>query len=1196
MVVQTRRCKKSNKSIIFESTDDDDTDYIPSNESECEEEYESTESESSIEETEIETEEDDDEEIEGINFDLASKIIKPLLKNKYKIFDSKDFNKYLQKVSELDPEIETILNSPNVKDKYKIQLCELYLILIGQENFSMEWIDIRNLLKQEIKRIERKTCIFDNVDKVNLAIKLSEFKSAKKVMNIPLKEQIILLDAPIETKSILYNKYKELQEYNHTDSDEYTKNYSWLQNALQIPFNNIKTLNTENICLFLSNVYEKLNQEFYGMQKVKEQILLYINMKLTNPNAKGYNLALLGDRGVGKCFAVNTPILMYDGSVKNVQDVQLHDQLIGPSNTKVYVKQLITSMDTMYTIQQPWSDNYKVCHGHLLTLQCIKNIPKIYTYLYNVKSYKVGDVLHIPVETFYSYSKNLQKKFSSLQVPVEFNNGIDIDIPFYLLGMWYGGCDPNTVDFIIMKNENVFNIFKLYCKKYHSLFSIIYKTETLMDISLESKHSNSFKNILKALNLWGRYKIPLNFKHMTFNQKLQFIAGFIDVNGVVEYNFNIITSLVMGGDEQYVNDLIFLIRSVGLYCQKHGKHSIRIFGKSEILQQIPSMIYTGKYNSELFKHHTISIVKEQIEQYYGFEVEGDSEHLFLLGDCTVVHNCFGVNTMIRLFNGKVKPVQYIQPGDILMGDDNKQRIVDSTTSGNEIMYDVHQEYGDLYTVNESHILSLCLVKSHLLPNGKTRVFSINDDNIITFTDIDTTSNVSSELLYIDITVTEYLEYNDDIKPFLIGYKRGFEIEHSQLSNNHMFTIGLLYNYKKYIYVPNTYISLIDKISISNYYKKCKSETNYTIYEKIVDNLHIDINIHEILLTTKERQHQFLAGLLISAIIVDDDDNLIIKHSMDYEKIYNIIGVKNNLTVENISSLFYNVFKSYPILYNIRLVRKDIGKYYGFTLSDTSPNRRFLLHDGTVVHNTHISRTLANILDFPFEQISMGNVTNSEILTGHQSTYIGSKPGIIASSLMKMKYKNGIIFLDEFDKIKNAEISNSMLHIVDSTQNSTFSDNYFGQELKIDLSNIWFVFAMNEIPECGPLKDRLFIIHIDGYKHKDKIEITRNYLLKRVCINVGLKETDVVMDNDVTSYFINKITIGENKTNTGVRYIEKALTDFINKIVFIVNTVSTFGDLSFSVQEKLEYPVTITHKLIDKILVHDNEPVVNMMYI
>jgi ATP-dependent Lon protease len=172
----------------------------------------------------------------------------------------------------------------------------------------------------------------------------------------------------------------------------------------------------------------------------------------------------------------------------------------------------------------------------------------------------------------------------------------------------------------------------------------------------------------------------------------------------------------------------------------------------------------------------------------------------------------------------------------------------------------------------------------------------------------------------------------------------------------------------------------------------------------------------------------------------------------------------------------------------------------------------------------------------------------------------------------------------------------MLHIVDSTQNSTFSDNYFGQELKIDLSNIWFVFAMNEIPECGPLKDRLFIIHIDGYKHKDKIEIARNFLLKRVCINVGLKETDVIMDNDVTSYFINKITIGENKTNTGVRYIEKALTDFINKIAFIVNTVSTFGDLSFSVEEKLEYPVTVTHKLIDKILVQDNEPVINMMYI
>ena len=80
---------------------------------------------------------------------------------------------------------------------------------------------------------------------------------------------------------------------------------------------------------------------------------------------------------------------------------------------------------------------------------------------------------------------------------------------------------------------------------------------------------------------------------------------------------------------------------------------------------------------------------------------------------------------------------------------------------------------------------------------------------------------------------------------------------------------------------------------------------------------------------------------------------------------------------------------------------------------------------------------------------------------------------------------------------------------------------------------------------------------------------------------------------MTSYFIHRIS--KDETNSGVRYIEKALTDFINKIAFIVNTCSTFNNLSFSINEKMEYPVTVNKKLIDRFIIQEIEPV-NMMYI
>jgi len=51
---------------------------------------------------------------------------------------------------------------------------------------------------------------------------------------------------------------------------------------------------------FLIEASKRLDKELYGMQKVKEQLLLFLSAKLTNPGAKRSNLGLLGAPGTGK--------------------------------------------------------------------------------------------------------------------------------------------------------------------------------------------------------------------------------------------------------------------------------------------------------------------------------------------------------------------------------------------------------------------------------------------------------------------------------------------------------------------------------------------------------------------------------------------------------------------------------------------------------------------------------------------------------------------------------------------------------------------------------------------------------------------------------------------------------------------------------------------------------------------------------
>lgn len=73
-----------------------------------------------------------------------------------------------------------------------------------------------------------------------------------------------------------------------------------------------------------------------------------------------------------------------------------------------------------------------------------------------------------------------------------------------------------------------------------------------------------------------------------------------------------------------------------------------------------------------------------------------------------VGKCLAKGTPVMLAGGAVVPVENIRVGDLLMGDDSTPREVLSLARGREKMYRVvpRCNYGKSYTVNESHILSL----------------------------------------------------------------------------------------------------------------------------------------------------------------------------------------------------------------------------------------------------------------------------------------------------------------------------------------------------------------------------------------------------------------------------------------------------------------------------------------------------------
>ena len=290
--------------------------------------------------------------------------------------------------------------------------------------------------------------------------------------------------------------------------------------------------------------------------------------------------------------------------------------------------------------------------------------------------------------------------------------------------------------------------------------------------------------------------------------------------------------------------------------------------------------------------------------------------------------------------------------------------------------------------------------------------------------------------------------------------------------------------------------------------------------------------------------------------------------------------ENNLTrfLKNVSDSLDQA------LHGMREVKEQILLFLNAKLMNPSMKKCNLgLIGPPGVGKTAIARLISKIMDFPFEQISFGGVTRSEFLKGHDYTYIGSQPGEIVKCLQRMKYKNGIIFLDEYEKISsNKELCAALLHITDPSQNMEFRDNFLS-EITIDLSNVWFIYSMNSLPKDSALSDRIFTITIPGYNNTEKISIVKDYLIPKAVENIGLNKNDIWISSDTASYFINKIC---KKDDKGVRTIEKGITDIVNKLFFVMTHQNDNGliedfKISFDIKKKLKYPIEITNEIIDK---------------
>jgi replicative DNA helicase len=357
-------------------------------------------------------------------------------------------------------------------------------------------------------------------------------------------------------------------------------------------------------------------------------------------------IVLTGVSGCGKCHGKGTKILMYDGSIKNVEDVKIGDQLMGDDSTPRNVLSLAKGKEEMYKIWDKKNPNdfYTINKSHILSLKD--------RHLREKKRESINDVCF---KDYLKYSKFKQRFNYGYRTKVEFEyKKCPLD-PYYT-GLWLG--DGNSRDLRIYNPDiEIINYLEEYAKKLNLNF---YKTQEKeyetgkirkdFRMSFSSKNLNK-KNIVretfKKLNLFNNKHIPDIYKFNNRKNRLELLAGLLDSDGYCTSERNGFE--ITQKNDRLANDIVFLARSLGfnarmVKCRKGCQtgvfgiyNRITIYGN---IDEIPTKVERKQARKRLMNKDCLSYRLNfeyiGIDDYYGFVIDGN--HRYILGDFSVTHN------------------------------------------------------------------------------------------------------------------------------------------------------------------------------------------------------------------------------------------------------------------------------------------------------------------------------------------------------------------------------------------------------------------------------------------------------------------------------------------------------------------------------------------------------------------------------
>ena len=354
--------------------------------------------------------------------------------------------------------------------------------------------------------------------------------------------------------------------------------------------------------------------------------------------------------GGGKCLGQGTPVLMFDGSVKAVEEVVAGDLLAGPDAYPRTVTATTSGKEAMFTIRPKKGDEWRCNASHILSLKISGNSEAVY---HDGRKYAGGDIANIECRSLLAASKTFLHREKLWRSPVDFPEQT-LPLDPWMLGVWLGdgaSRHPN----ISNPDDEILHGVHSWCAANGAVLNVAENTEKCrrLDISgLTRKHgANPLIVALRNLGLFQNKHIPQPYLTSSRHQRLELLAGLIDTDGHHDGRNGIQFTSVT---KNLADGVTFIARSLGLAayqksavksCQTGTVGEYYLVSISGDTDMIPCRVTRKRCAPRKQKKNALftgfSIIAEPVGDYFGFEIDGP-DRLFLLGDFTVTHNtiCF----------------------------------------------------------------------------------------------------------------------------------------------------------------------------------------------------------------------------------------------------------------------------------------------------------------------------------------------------------------------------------------------------------------------------------------------------------------------------------------------------------------------------------------------------------------------------